>query len=156
MLPFLDLGGIQGVKRCNLTVRTFEIPSANCETIILITFTNVHSLPASLFDENTPICIFDTNLATNLDANFAWTPPLASQSRDDEILAGRIHDFAELEQVDKGIVSVAFEDDVQQVGSVSEDGVSWDIQSLLTLCKSCLIVVVLGVAMGQNSTPPIF
>jgi hypothetical protein len=50
-----------------------------------------------------------------------------------EILAGRIYDFAELEQVDKGIVSGAFEDDVQQVGSVSEDGVSWDVQSLLTL-----------------------
>ncbi|KAJ8585969.1 hypothetical protein M405DRAFT_935689 [Rhizopogon salebrosus TDB-379] len=56
----------------------------------------------------------DTNLATDLDANFAWTPLLASQSRADEISAGRIHDFAELEQVDKGIVSVAFGDDVQQ------------------------------------------
>ena len=115
----------------------------------------------------------DTNLATDLDANFTWTPPLASQSHADdmlegpesltedevaaafdeieqriaespgsaidpqlgghEILAGRIYDFAELEQVDKGIVSGAFEDDVQQVGSISEDGVSWDVQSLLTL-----------------------
>jgi hypothetical protein len=82
----------------------------------------------------------DTNLATYLEANFAWAPPLASQSRADdmlegpegltedevaaafdeierhiaespgsaidtklgryEILAGRIYDFAELEQVD--------------------------------------------------------
>ncbi|KAJ8587093.1 hypothetical protein M405DRAFT_822139 [Rhizopogon salebrosus TDB-379] len=50
-----------------------------------------------------------------------------------EILAGRIYDFAELGQMEKGIVSGAFEDDVQQVGSVSEDGVSWDVQSLLTL-----------------------
>jgi hypothetical protein len=57
-----------------------------------------------------------------------------------EILAGRIYDFAELEQVDKGIVSGALEDDVQQVRSVSEDGVSWDVQSLLTL--ECLVVVV--------------
>jgi hypothetical protein len=111
-------------------------------------------------------------LATDLDANFTWTPPLASQSDADnmlegpesltedevaaafdeieqriaespasaidpqldghEILAGRIYDFAELEQVDKGIVPGAFEDDVQQVGSDSEEGMSWDVQSLLT------------------------
>jgi hypothetical protein len=43
----------------------------------------------------------DTNLATDLDANFAWTPPLASQSCADEILVGRIYDFAELEQVER-------------------------------------------------------
>jgi hypothetical protein len=33
----------------------------------------------------------------------------------------------------KGDASGAFEDDVQQVGSDSEDGVSWDVQYLLTL-----------------------
>jgi hypothetical protein len=36
-------------------------------------------------------------------------------------VAGRIYDFAELEQLDKGIVPGAFEDDVQQVGSDSEE-----------------------------------
>ncbi|KAG1721767.1 uncharacterized protein EDB91DRAFT_1256382 [Suillus paluster] len=114
----------------------------------------------------------DTDLATDLNANFTWTPPLASRSQVDnelegpesltedevaaafdeieqciaefpsaidpqlegyEILAGKVYDITELEQVDKGIVPTAFEDDVQQVGSDSEDGLSWDMQSLLTM-----------------------
>ncbi|KAG1822474.1 uncharacterized protein BJ212DRAFT_804320, partial [Suillus subaureus] len=33
----------------------------------------------------------------------------------------------------EGIVPAAFEDDIQQVGSDSEDGLSWDVQSLLTM-----------------------
>ncbi|KAG1774329.1 hypothetical protein EV702DRAFT_1126519 [Suillus placidus] len=73
----------------------------------------------------------DTDLATGLDANFAWIPPLESQSQVDdglegpesltedevaaafgyEILAGKVYDLAELEQVPgstvhKGINSV--------------------------------------------------
>lgn len=50
-----------------------------------------------------------------------------------EILVGKVYDIAELEQVDKGIVPVGFKDDIQQVGSDSEDGLSWDVQSLLTM-----------------------
>ncbi|OAX32925.1 hypothetical protein K503DRAFT_776163 [Rhizopogon vinicolor AM-OR11-026] len=30
----------------------------------------------------------DTNFATDLDANFTWTPPLASQSHADNMLEG--------------------------------------------------------------------
>ena len=122
----------------------------------------MHLLLASLSDEkNAHIHTrnnggIDTDLATDLDANFARTPPLASQSQVDdelegpesltedevaaafdeieqciaefssaidpqlegfEILVGKVYDLAELEQVDKGIVPAAFEDDVQQVGS---------------------------------------
>ncbi|KAG2067053.1 hypothetical protein BDR04DRAFT_1159597 [Suillus decipiens] len=50
-----------------------------------------------------------------------------------EISAGRVDDLAELEQVDKGIMPAAFEDDVQQVGFDLEDNISWDVQSLLTM-----------------------
>ncbi|KAG2351568.1 hypothetical protein BDR07DRAFT_1482012 [Suillus spraguei] len=92
----------------------------------------------------------------DLDTNFAWTPPLASQKDEVaaafdeieqriaeflsaidpqlegyEILAGKVYNLAELEQVDKGIIiSAVFEDDVQQVGSDLEDDLSWDVQSL--------------------------
>jgi hypothetical protein len=112
-------------------------------------------------------------LATDLNTNFTWTPPLASISRFDntlkepesitesevaasfdeieqhmqesptsvidpqldgqEILAGKVYDFVELEQVDKGIAPTSFKDDVQQVGFDSNDGTSWDVQSLLTM-----------------------
>jgi hypothetical protein len=48
-------------------------------------------------------------------------------------LAGKVYDFVELEQVDKGIAPTAFEDNVQQVGFDSDDGTSWDVQSLLTM-----------------------
>jgi hypothetical protein len=50
--------------------------------------------------------------------------------------------------------------DVQQVGHVSKDGVSWDVQSLLTLkgARRCSTTLyrprvspsLLGVAIGQN------
>jgi hypothetical protein len=36
-------------------------------------------------------------------------------------------------RVDKEIAPTAFEDNVQQVGFDSDDGTSWDVQSLLTI-----------------------
>jgi hypothetical protein len=115
----------------------------------------------------------DTDLATDLNINFTWTPPLASISHIDdtlegpesitedevaaaldeielriresptsvidprldgqEILVGKVYDFVELEQVDKGIAPTVFEDDVQQVGFDSDDGTSWDVQLLLIM-----------------------
>ncbi|KAJ8586571.1 hypothetical protein M405DRAFT_935305 [Rhizopogon salebrosus TDB-379] len=86
--------------------------------------------PESL-SENEVAAVFD-----EIEQRIAKSPGSAIDPKlgGHEILAGRIYDFAELEQVDKGIVSGAFEDDVQQVGSVSEDGVSnWDVFFLLTL-----------------------
>lgn len=47
-----------------------------------------------------------------------------------ETLAGKVYDFEELESVDKGIAP-AFNDDVQVIGSDSEDDLSWDSQSML-------------------------
>jgi hypothetical protein len=48
-----------------------------------------------------------------------------------EILAGKVYDFEELESVDKGIAPATFNDDVQVIGSDSEDDLSWDPQSML-------------------------
>jgi hypothetical protein len=72
--------------------------------------------PESL-SENEVAAAFD-----EIEQRIAESPGSAIDPKlgEHEILAGRIYDFAELEQVDKGIVSGAFEDDVQQVGSVSE------------------------------------
>ncbi|KAG2368156.1 hypothetical protein BDR07DRAFT_1478483 [Suillus spraguei] len=50
-----------------------------------------------------------------------------------KIVVGNVYDLAELERVDKKFIPATFEDDVQQVGSDSEDGLSWDVQSLLTM-----------------------
>lgn len=47
-----------------------------------------------------------------------------------DILAGRIYHLAELKQVDKAIVPRAFEHDIQQLGSDSEECMSFDVQSL--------------------------
>jgi hypothetical protein len=48
-----------------------------------------------------------------------------------EILAGKVYDFEELESVDKGIAPATFNDNVQVIGSDSEDDLSWDPQSML-------------------------
>jgi hypothetical protein len=68
--------------------------------------------PESL-SENEVAAVFD-----EIEQRIAESPGSAIDPKlgGHEILAGRIYDFAELEQVDKGIVSGALEDDVQQVG----------------------------------------
>ncbi|KAG2368985.1 hypothetical protein BDR07DRAFT_1348777 [Suillus spraguei] len=167
---FSDLGVIQSVKRCNLTVRTFETLGKLRNNYVyqraLATGKPVRRKNAHMHTRNNGG--IDMDLATDLDAHFAWTPPLASQSQlegpesltEDEVAAafdeieqriaefssvidaqlegfkivvGNVYDLAELEQVDKGIIPATFEDDVQQVGSDSVDGLSWDVQSLLTM-----------------------
>ncbi|KAG1796726.1 uncharacterized protein HD556DRAFT_1431303 [Suillus plorans] len=147
---FSDLGGIQ--------IRTFETLGKLHNNY---SYHPVRQKHAHMHTRN-----------NDLDANFAWTPPLASQSQVDdklegpesltedevaaafdeieqriaefpttidpqlegfEILVGHVYDLVELEQVDKCITPAAFKDDVQQVGCDLEDGVSWDVQSLLTM-----------------------
>ncbi|KAG2067983.1 hypothetical protein BDR04DRAFT_1158485 [Suillus decipiens] len=174
---FSDLSGIQNVKHCNLTVRTFKTLgklhnnySYHVYQCALAAGQPVRQKHAHMHTQNNGG--IDMDLAMNLDTNFAWTPPLVSQSQADdklegpesltedevavafdeieqciaelpsvidpqlegyEILVGKVYDLAELEQVDKGIMPAAFEDDVQQVGFDLEDNISWDVQSLLTI-----------------------
>ncbi|KAG2366650.1 hypothetical protein BDR07DRAFT_1273829, partial [Suillus spraguei] len=79
---FSDLGGIQSVKCCNLTVRTFEtfvttIPIMSHQRA-LAAGQPVRRKHAHLHTRNNGG--IDTDLAMDLDTDFAWTPPLASQS----------------------------------------------------------------------------
>ena len=56
----------------------------------------------------------------------ALNPQLDGQ----EISAGKVYDFAELDWVDKGLVPTAFEEDNDQIRTESASS-SWDIQSML-------------------------
>ncbi|KAG2362575.1 hypothetical protein BDR07DRAFT_1580225 [Suillus spraguei] len=133
---FSDLGRIQ--------VRTFETLRKLCNNYSY----HVHQRALAA---GQPV-----HLAMDPDTNFTWTPPLLegpeSLTEDEieqciaelplvidpqlegyEILAGKVYDLAELEQVDKGIMPGAFKDNVHQVESDLEDDISWDVQSLLTM-----------------------
>ncbi|KAG2360242.1 hypothetical protein BDR07DRAFT_1290106, partial [Suillus spraguei] len=90
---FSDLGGIQGVKCCNLTVRTFETLgklhnnySYHGHQHALAAGQSVHRKHAHMHTQNNGG--INTDLAMDLDTNFAWTPPLVSQSQADDELEG--------------------------------------------------------------------
>ncbi|KAG2068323.1 hypothetical protein BDR04DRAFT_1209137, partial [Suillus decipiens] len=78
-------GGIQSVKHCNLTVRTFETLgklrnnySYHVHQRVLAAGQPVHRKHAHMHTQNNDGT--GTDLAMDLDTNFAWTPPLVSQS----------------------------------------------------------------------------
>jgi hypothetical protein len=91
---FSDLTGVQGVKRCNLNVDTFETMGK------LRTNYNYHlhqqaqaagkpirRQHAHMHTRNEPG--INVDLTADLKTNFTWTPPLATQQTDSEIdLAG--------------------------------------------------------------------
>ncbi|KAG2075706.1 hypothetical protein BDR04DRAFT_1091315, partial [Suillus decipiens] len=78
---FSDLGGIQNVKHCNLTVRTFETLgklrnnySYHVHQRAPAAGQPVRRKHAHMYTQKNGG--IDTDLAMNLDTNFAWTPPL--------------------------------------------------------------------------------
>ncbi|KAG2117391.1 hypothetical protein BD769DRAFT_1629766 [Suillus cothurnatus] len=149
---FSGLGGVQSVKRCNLSVQTFDY---------------ANFLPK-------PEHGIDTAWADELQRYFAWVPPLAGASRnsDDEFLAGTesitdeelleefdrfenkmlesqgsqegtgevpdifkgdIIDWNELEKVDKGITPTGFVEEIDMVARGSQGmEPGWNINVLLT------------------------
>ena len=173
---FSDLGGVQGVKRCNLSVRTFETVgklrnnySYHLYQRAAASGKPVHQKHAHKHTRKDGR--LDVDLAKDLKTNFTWMPPLATnisansadleapesiseekieaafaeleqlnrgtqeaaldpQLDGQEISAGKVYDFVELDQVDKGLVPTAFEDDNDQIRTESASG-SWNIQSML-------------------------
>ncbi|KAG2064050.1 hypothetical protein BDR04DRAFT_1036328, partial [Suillus decipiens] len=78
-------GGIQSVKHCNLTVHTFKTLeklrnnySYHVHQHALAAGQPVHQKHAHMHTQNNDG--IDMDLAMGLDTNFAWTPPLVSQS----------------------------------------------------------------------------
>jgi hypothetical protein len=59
----------------------------------------------------------------------AGAPPSESL-KEQEIAVDAVYSFAELEQVDKGVVPTAFEDDIHPVAD-SCDSVDWDVEAML-------------------------
>ena len=90
---FSDLGGIQGVKRCNFTVDTFETMGKLRANYSYHIFQRTLAL-----GKPTPRCHvhmhthanqgINVDLATDIQQNFTWTPPLASLSHNDDDLEG--------------------------------------------------------------------
>jgi hypothetical protein len=76
--------------------------------------TGAHLLLASLFDENIHTCThengggIDMDLATDLNMNFTWTPPLVSISRIDDTLEGP-------ESITEDKVAAAFDEIKQRI-----------------------------------------
>ncbi|KAG2155367.1 uncharacterized protein EDB93DRAFT_1130321 [Suillus bovinus] len=107
---FSGLGGVQSVKRCNLSVQTFKSLSK-----LRASYTNflhkvdhkagkpAHRKHAHMHTR--PEHGLDTALADKLQRSFAWVPPLAGASRnsDNEFLAGpeSITDEELLEEFDR-------------------------------------------------------
>ncbi|KAI0953795.1 hypothetical protein AcV7_007222 [Taiwanofungus camphoratus] len=171
---FLDLRGIQGVRQCNLSVRTFEIlgklhASYTC---------HIHDHTKTLgkptrrqhahmhTHETTGI---DINLTNDLEESFVWRPPLAVHEEPDvlkgpegvsmedidaafdklaqrtidqnvlpidpqlegeNIAAGHIYSFDELEKIDAGVAPTSFNNEIQlRVGQSAN--VVWDVASVL-------------------------
>ncbi|KAG2062985.1 hypothetical protein BDR04DRAFT_1111881, partial [Suillus decipiens] len=78
---FSDLSGIQSVKRCNLTVCTFETLGKLCNNYSY--HIHQHALAAGQLDRRKHAHMhtrnnggIGTDLAMDLDTNFAWAPPL--------------------------------------------------------------------------------
>jgi len=107
-----NLSGIQGVKRCNLSIHTFETVSKLCNNYSYHLYQRaitsgkpVHWKHAHMHTQKDSG--LDMDLAKDLKTNFMWTPPLATtvlaNSADlegpESILAEEIEAaFAELEQ----------------------------------------------------------
>ena len=109
---FSDLTGVQGVKRCNLTVETFETMGklrANYNYHLhqqaRASGKSIRRRHAHMHTRNEPGLNID--LSADLETNFTWTPPLAARQTeisldgpeaitDEELEAA----FAELEQRD--------------------------------------------------------
>ncbi|KAI1783658.1 hypothetical protein LXA43DRAFT_1067442 [Ganoderma leucocontextum] len=90
---FSELGGIQSVKRCRLSVETFKLKAG-----------------------------INVNLAEDLEENFSWVPPMTVEGAieellDDpedeaevdvheygEVLTEEVYNFVELEKLDQGVV----------------------------------------------------
>ena len=76
---FSNLGGIQGVKRCNLTVRTFETLGKLRNNYAYHLYNRMgqpRRKHAHMHTRKDPGV--DVQLATDLETNFTWTPPLAT------------------------------------------------------------------------------
>lgn len=107
---FSGLGGVQSVKRCNLSVQTFESLSKLRASYANFLHKVDHEAgkPARrkhAHMHTRPDHGLDTALADELQRSFAWEPPLAGASRnsDDEFLAGpeSITDEELLEEFDR-------------------------------------------------------
>lgn len=107
---FSGLGGVQSVKRCNLSVQTFESLSKLRASYANFLHKVDHEAgkPARrkhAHMHTRPEHGLDTALADELQRSFAWEPPLAGASRnsDDESLAGpeSITDEELLEEFDR-------------------------------------------------------
>ncbi|KAG2071580.1 hypothetical protein BDR04DRAFT_1098056, partial [Suillus decipiens] len=49
----------------------------------------------------------------------------------DKVLEGRVYDFAELEHVDRGLLSKSVDDEIMVVDHSSQDDEQWDVDALM-------------------------
>jgi len=82
--------------------------------------------PEGISDEEIEAAFAELEQQNRGTQEHALDPQLDGQ----EISAGKVYDFVELDRVDKGLVPAAFEEDNDQIGTDSASG-SWDIQSML-------------------------
>ncbi|KAG2051180.1 hypothetical protein BDR06DRAFT_983641 [Suillus hirtellus] len=99
---FSGLGGVQSIKRCNLSVHTFESLSKLCSSYAYFLYK------------------MDSKARKPLQRSFAWIPPLATDSDDQDYLAG-LESITEEELVDE---FERFEHETQEAGQARENDVA--------------------------------
>lgn len=87
---FSDLGGVQGVKRCKLTVHTFETLGKLRANYAHHLFERDHTTSKSTRRKHAHMHTrenrgIDVELVTDLQENFTWTPPLSIRNPDDDL-----------------------------------------------------------------------
>ncbi|KAG1830604.1 hypothetical protein EV424DRAFT_1578558 [Suillus variegatus] len=112
---FSGLGGVQSVKRCNLSVHTFESLSKLRSSYAYFLYKMdskagkpVHRKHAHMHTR--PERGLDVALADELQRSFAWIPPLATDSDDQDYLAGP-----------ESITEEEFERETQEAGQAREN-----------------------------------
>ncbi|KAJ7602520.1 ribonuclease H-like domain-containing protein [Mycena rosella] len=105
---FSGLSGVQGVKRCNLSVPTFEILGklrSNYSYYIYLQDRaknkSTHRKHGHMHTRTEPG--LDTNLANDLLSNFTWTPPLIVENVSDDL------DMRGIEEMSEDEINAAFD-----------------------------------------------
>ncbi|KAG1843774.1 hypothetical protein DFJ58DRAFT_853521 [Suillus subalutaceus] len=135
---FLDMGSTQSPKRCNLTVDTFEALAKIQANL------HYHSHQKALANGR-PICRrhahmhtsaqpgINIDVAADLEANFAWAPPLAPQTQNiDDDLAGP--ESISLDEIKTAFALLEHKKEVME--RVLEDGNEHLLLAVLWITKS--------------------
>ncbi|KAH7920574.1 hypothetical protein BV22DRAFT_1107611 [Leucogyrophana mollusca] len=138
---FSDLGGTQSIKRCNLAVNTFESLGKlrsnytyHLHQKALAAGKPIRRRHAHMHTQKGPG--INTNLATDLEINFAWVPPLTAEVEAvDDNLEGP--EAISLDEIDEAFAQLEREkiEMAAELGAVAEDVLSGAVYDFAELTR---------------------